>query len=411
MIPHSAPSCADESCMTQASSHRHPNHRPVIAHLLHRMDVAGAEVLAAELGRRLAATPGHPYRFLYLCLDGCGTLGEQLAAEGFEVINLNRRPGLDFALTARLRRLLADRRVDLVHAHQYTPFFYAAAARGVASRPAILFTEHGRHYPDVRRTKRVMANRLLLRRHDRVTAVGSFVKQALVTNEGFAPDRIEVIQNGIDAEPFAEAAESRQTVRDAVRRELDVPAETPLVLQVARFHPVKDHGTAIRAFAQVVTHEPEAVLALAGDGPQREAMQALVRELGIEGQVRFLGLRRDVPRLMRAADVFLLSSLSEGISLTLLEAMATPLPIVATDVGGNGEAVEHGVTGLLSPRGYAMALAANLVRLLRDAELRAAMARAGRRRFNEFFTQDRMHAAYAAVYQEMLTGRAVRRAG
>ncbi len=373
--------------------------RPVIAHVLHRLYLAGAEVLAADLARRMRGR----YTFVFFCLDEVGPLGEQLRGEGFAVLNLGRRPGVDRAVARRMRSLIAEHRVLLLHAHQYTPFFYAAAGRGLLrpGGPAILFTEHGRHYPDQRKLKRVLANRLLLRRRDRVTAVGEFVKQALVANEGIAAKRIEVIRNGID--PAAFAAGDRVAARAALRRELNLPADAAVVLHVARFHPVKDHATGLRAFAHAAKRAPMAVLLLAGDGEKRGAIESLARELGVAERVRFLGVRSDVARLVGGSDVFMLSSVSEGISVTLLEAMAASLPIAATAVGGNGEVVAHDHTGLLSPRGDADALGENLARLLNDADLRARFGEAGRARLLQHFTQQQMHDAYATVYDRMLS--------
>lgn len=370
----------------------------VIAHVLHRLQIAGAEVLAADLSRRLAGR----FRFVFFNLDGVGALGETLRGEGFEVIDLGRKPGVDRAVARRIAGLAKEHRVGLFHAHQYTPFFYAALSRGLFPRASgipILFTEHGRHYPDHRSTKRVLANRFLLRRRDRVTAVGEFVKAALVNNEGIAASRVEVVRNGIDPSRF-EA--SPPAARREVRAELGLGDGRPVVLQVARFHPVKDHATALRGMAEAVKALPDAVLLLAGDGDLRAALEVQAARLGIARSVRFLGVRRDVPRLMAAADVFLLSSLSEGISVTLLEAMGCELPIAATEVGGNGEVVAHDQTGLLSPRGDAARLGASLVTLLRDADLRRRMGAAGRARLLERFTQARMHARYAAIYDEML---------
>jgi glycosyltransferase involved in cell wall biosynthesis len=298
-----------------------------------------------------------------------------------------------------------------LHAHQYTPFFYAAMSRRLRAQPPVLFTEHGRHYPDFRRPKRVFANRFLLRQNDYVTAVGQFVKQAVIDNEGIAAQRIEVVHNGIAPQEFACPPDA---ARAEVRAELGLPAETPLVLQVARFHPVKDHATALRAFAKVVqdaaalpspdSRSPAAlpVLLLAGDGDARPAAQTLAEQLKLGDRVRFLGVRQDVARLMAAADVFLLSSLSEGISVTLIEAMATALPIVATDVGGNGEVVRHGQTGLLSPRGEPAPLADNLLQLLRDSDMRQRFGQAGRRRMLAQFQQEQMHARYQRIYDKLL---------
>ncbi len=383
--------------------------RPIIAHVLHRLYLAGAEVLAAALGRRLGRPDdaAAPYRFIFLCLDEIGPLGEQLRAEGFTVIDLARRPGVNLAVARRIVAACREHRVALLHAHQYTPFFYAAMSRAwptrlgpiIRPRPPILFTEHGRHYPDFRRRKRIWANRLLLRRRDRVTAVGHWVGRALVDNEGLAASRIEVIHNGIDPEQFTPADES---ARRAARTALGIGPEQPVALQVARFHPVKDHATAIRAWAQVTKAVPDAVILLAGDGELRQEAEALGRELGVSETVRFLGVRDDVATLMAAADVFVLSSLSEGISVTLLEAMASGIAVAATRVGGNGEVVAEGETGLLSPRSDPESLAANLASLLSDPARARQMGRAGRQRLLDRFTQRQMHQAYADLYRTML---------
>jgi L-malate glycosyltransferase len=369
--------------------------RPSVAHVLHRLDLAGAEVLAADLARKL----GERYRFVFLCLDGVGPLGEELDSQGFDVIDLKRRPGLDRSVARRLKDAVREHHIGLLHAHQYTPFFYAALSRRFASSPPILFTEHGRHYPDQRKLKRILANRWLLKPTDRVTAVGRFVARALTENEGIASERIDVIHNGIDPDAFPPAD---QATRARARRMLGIDGRTPLVMQVARFHPVKDHHTAVRAFARVVEQVHDARLCLVGDGEQRQATEALSAELGIHDHVDFLGVRDDVDSLLPAADVFTLSSVSEGVSVTLLEAMATGLPIAATDVGGNSEVVEHNKTGLLSPRGDDRALADHLTDLLQDPAKRRAFGEAGRARLLDRFTQDRMHRAYARLYARLL---------
>ena len=370
--------------------------RPVIAQMLHKLYVAGAEVLAGDLARKLADR----YRFVFFCLDEIGPLGEQLAGEGFDVLDLHRKPGVDWSVARRLARLTNKHGVDLLHAHQYTPFFWSALSRVPRTRPPIIFTEHGRHYPDQRKVKRVLANKVLLRSGDRVTAVGQFVKQALVNNEGIADQRIEVIYNGIDPTPLD--AQQAAKARVEVRAQLNLAPDQPVALQVARFHPVKDHATSIRAFAHMAGQIPDACLLLAGEGEKRSESQALATKLGVADRVRFLGERDDVPQLMAAADLFVLSSLSEGISLTLLEAMAAGLAIAATDVGGNREVIAAGESGLLSPRGDDRALAANLAALLSDRDRRTAMGRAGRKRLLDTFTQRQMHDHYAALFKQLI---------
>lgn len=370
------------------------NNRPTVCELLHSLTIGGAEVLAADLARRLADR----YRFVFICLDELGRLSQQLEAEGFEVQCLDRRPGIDLGCMFRLARLWRRQEVDLVHAHQYTPFFYAACTRLWRGRPPILFTEHGRWYPDYPRRRRMLFNRLMLRGRDRITAVGEAVRDALVRNEGLPRHRIRVIYNGVDGERFAPKPERRLPVRQS----LGLMETDFVIVQVARLDYLKDHITALRTMARLASQAPEAKLLLVGDGPKREVIEAEIKAQHLEGAVQMLGTREDVPELLWAADVCLLTSISEGIPVTLIEAMAAELPVVATKVGGVPEVVLQGQTGLLAAAGDDAALADCLLRLVRDAELRRRFGQAGRRRAEEMFSQRLMHQQYADCFDEML---------
>src|SRR5438105_6718745 len=191
-----------------------PPREGTICQLLHSLTLGGAEILAARLARQLQDR----FSFVFVCLDQLGTLGEQLRGEGFAVHVLERRSGLDWRCAFRLARLLRREEVHIVQAHQYTPFFYALLARLLYRRPAVLFTEHGRHFPDFRRRKRVLANRILLEGRDRVVSVGKAVQEALIRNEGLAPERVQVIYNGIDLAGFLNG----QDLRARVRQELGI---------------------------------------------------------------------------------------------------------------------------------------------------------------------------------------------
>jgi L-malate glycosyltransferase len=365
-----------------------------ICQVLHSLQVGGAEVLAARLARQL----GRSYRFVFACLDELGPLGQQLRDEGVAVHVLNRRAGLDWKCPWRLARLLRRERVDLVHAHQYTPFFYALAARRLYRRPPLLFTEHGRHHPDYPRRKRMLANRLLLEARDRVIGVGQAVRQALVHNEGIPDHRVGVIYNGVNLAPFSNSRPDRS----AVRREIGVGADDLVLLQVARLDYLKDHATALRTLAQLRPQRPNARLILVGEGEERNAIEELIQKLDLSANVRLLGLRSDVDRLLAAADVFLLTSISEGIPLTLIEAMAAGVPVVSTNVGGVPEVIEDTQTGLLAPAGDDAALAGNVLRLISSLEWRSEIVRRARQRANQIFSEEQMHQAYRKLYQEML---------
>jgi L-malate glycosyltransferase len=368
--------------------------RLTVCQVLHGLWVGGAEVLAARLARQLSGS----CRFVFVCLDQLGSLGQQLRNDGFPVHVLNRHPGFDWSCSRHLANLLRRERVDVVHAHQYTPFFYGMMARLLYRRPPVLFTEHGRHQPDYPRRKRSIANRLFLRRHDRVVGVGEAVRQALIQNEGIPADRVGVIYNGINLAPFAKGTPDRA----ALRREIGVGAQDLVIFQVARLDYLKDHATAIRALAHVVQRRKDAKLVLVGEGPELGSIQEVVRRFQLESNVRFLGLRTDVARLLSAADLFLLTSISEGIPLTVIEAMAAGIPVVATRVGGLAEVVADGQTGLLAAAGDDVGLAQHILHLAANPALAQQMGQCGKVRAQQAFSEDQMHGQYVQLYQEML---------
>jgi glycosyltransferase involved in cell wall biosynthesis len=366
-----------------------------VSFVVHVMQVAGAEMLVAETIRRLH---GQILPTVF-CLDAVGPLGERLRTEGLaDVVCLGRRPGRDWRVAWRMARELRDRGIEVIHAHQYTPFFYAALARVLAGgMPRLILTEHGRHYPDVVSPRRRMLNRLVLDRlAHAVNAVCGFSAASLTRMDGFSAERIEVIENGIDLARYNPAAD-----RPGLRRRLGLDPARRYVANVARCHPVKDQAMLLNAFAQVAGTCPDVDLLIVGDGPLRPDLERLAGRLGLAGRVLFLGVRSDVPDILQAADVFALTSVSEAASLTLLEAMASGLPVVVTAVGGNPEIVREGHEGLLVPRGDAPAAATALLRLLDGPAAAAALGAAGRARVAERYRLDQTIAAYERLYRRL----------
>jgi glycosyltransferase involved in cell wall biosynthesis len=365
-----------------------------VAFVLHAMQVAGAEVLVKEtiqqLGTRIQPT--------VLCLDAIGPLGHQLQGQGIDVICLDRKPGRDWRVAWRLAKELRQRRIDVIHAHQYTPFFYAALACALTGfRPRLILTEHGRHFPDTVSPLRRAVNRLLLDRlADAVNAVCRFSARSLSRLDGFAGGRIEVIENGIDVQRYEPVGD-----RTSVRKCLGLEPGRRYVANIARHHPVKDQVTLLRAFATVAAECPDADLLLVGDGPLRRDHELLVEDLELTARVKFLGVRSDVPDILKAVDVFALTSVSEAASLTLMEAMAAGVPVVVTAVGGNPEIVRDGREGLLVPRGDAEATATALLRLLHNPGAAAAMGAAGRTRVHQRYRLEYTIEAYAKLYQRL----------
>ena len=347
----------------------------------------GTERLIRDLADRLR----HDVRMAVVCIDEAGAWGESLAASGIPVTALERRPGFRPSLGKRIATIAARHGADVIHCHQYSPFVYGCLARLL--RPArLLFTEHGRLADAPASPKRHAANRVLRLLPDRVFTVSEDLKQHLV-REGFKPDQVEVIYNGIDIGPAPGCAE-----RSAARRALGLPADAFVAATVGRLDPVKDYPGLVRAFAEVARRRPDARLILIGDGPERLGIEQAIAEHGVTGAVLLAGHREDVRTLLPAADVFVNSSEFEGVSLTILEAMAACLPVVATRVGGTPEIV-GATTGVLVPARDSGALASALLALASAPDTRRAFGEAARRIAVERFSLERMIQQYLAVYR------------
>ncbi|QJW97377.1 glycosyltransferase [Frigoriglobus tundricola] len=365
-----------------------------VAFVVHLMQVAGAEVFVRETIRRL----GPRIKPTIFCLDSVGRIGEELIAEGVDLECFGRKPGRDWRVSRELAAAIRRRDIEVVHAHQYTPFFYTALAKPLCGfRPKVILTEHGRHYPDRVSPARRAVNRLVLDRlADAVTACCRFSAEGLTRTDGFAGARIEVIENGIEIDRYGPPAD-----KALAKREVGLEPARRYLIHVARHHPVKDQATLLRGFAQAASTLPDLDLLMVGDGPLREELEALARELRVPERVKFLGIRTDIPELMRAADAFALTSLSEAASLTLLEALASALPAIVTNVGGNPEIVRHEREGLLFPRGDANGCADAISRVFRNPELAARLGAAGRERAVERYQLDRTVEEYFRLYSRL----------
>jgi L-malate glycosyltransferase len=367
-----------------------------VLHVLHTLARAGAEQLVYEMA---TANRSH-METAAVCLDREGPLADQLRNEGFAVHCTQRAEGLDRSQIGKIAGIIREFRPHVIHCHQYTPFFYGTLGRPRGNGGRILFTEHGRHFPDVVGWKRRWFNRLFLSgRAAHITAVCDFTRQRLIEKEGMPADRIEVVYNGVDVDRFASLPSPSKAKQD-----LGLPPDKLVILQVGTFRAVKDQPTAIRAFAHVLRTFPEAIMVFAGDGPILDECRKLASDLHLDNSVFFLGSRQDIPQVLAAADLMLMTSLSEAHSVSLLEGMAARLPIVATRVGGIPETVVDGQTGLLAPAGKPEDMARCMVRLLGDPDARRSMGQAGYDRVKTQFLRSRMHRRYLEIYREMAQG-------
>jgi sugar transferase (PEP-CTERM/EpsH1 system associated) len=368
---------------------------PLVVHIIYRLGVGGLENGLVNLVNRM---PAERYRHAVICLKDATDFRARFE-RAVPVYPLRRPEGRDFGRHPQVYRLLRRLRPAIVHTRNLAALECQGAAR-LAGVPVRIHGEHGwdvfdpegenRRYLWLRRACRPLVQRYIpLSRH---------IEGYLLDRVGVPERKISRIANGVDTAVFRPAAPGEAS---------PVPGGAGRVVigTVGRMHGVKDQLTLVRAFLRLLAARPEARervrLVLVGEGPLRAEARALLDGAGAGGLAWLPGERSDIPEILRGLDVFVLPSRAEGISNTILEAMATGLPVVATRVGGNGELVADGETGRLVPRDDPAALAAALAGYLDDPALRAAHGAAGLRRVRESFGLEGMVDRYLAVYDEL----------
>ncbi|MFC1668290.1 glycosyltransferase [Chlamydiota bacterium] len=358
----------------------------------HSLGVGGAEKVIVNIARNISK---EKYVFYFICLDFLGDIGNRLKQEGYTVEVLERRPGWDFRIVKLIHDFILENSIKIVHAHQYTPFFYSALACRKISEAKLIFTEHGRHQPDKVRWKRSLFNKIYERKITAITAVSEFSKKSLVDYERFKDKKIQVIYNGIDEKKY-----SGEFDKERIKKTLGLSNITPIIGCIARFSPVKNQYYLLNAFKLVLQRIPHAVLLMVGDGELLEEVRVLSQKLGITSNVRFLGRRDDIPELLNILDVFTLPSIAEATSITLLESMASGIPSVVTAVGGNVEIIHDKKTGILVPLDNPQMYAEALIMLLENPEKRKIIGMNARAYMMKNFTLDKMIKNYEKLYHE-----------
>ncbi len=332
------------------------------------------------------------------CLKEAGEFARRIENPAVQVHEMGWRRGTDCYLPIRLAKLFRQTRASIVHTRNAEAFFYGFVGAKLAGVPALVHSEHGRSFND--RQLRLTAQRVMTRFTTAVFTVSAQLKSDLVRYTGIPPGTIDVLHNGVDLDRFvSHDADARNAQREA----WGVGPGDLVIGSVGRLAAVKNHALLLRAVAGAGL---PAYVVLVGDGPERTALGTLAETLGIADRVRFAGHSDGVQRQLAAFDVFALPSLNEGMSNTLLEAMAAALPVIASDVGGNLEIIRDGIDGLSFPSDDEKALAQCLARLCGDPGLRAHLGRGARDRVAASFSIRAMVERYEALYQRVLSTKA-----
>lgn len=360
-----------------------------VMHVMYALQPGGMEFGVVKLANGL--DPARVRSSICSTRPAVGNMTSYVAA-AVPVFELERRDGNDPALIWRLFRLFRRERPDVVHTHAWGTLVEGLVAARMAQVP---FVVHGEHGTLQLRGYQARVQRLVWGRTTRVLSVSKKLAERMAAQTGFPPARITTIQNGVDVSRFSPA------LRDAARVELGLPPGTLAIGTAGRLVPVKDHANLIDALALVRNRGGAFTALIAGEGPLRAETEARIAERGLVGQVRLLGQRTDIERVFAALDVFVLPSSSEGLSNTILEAMASGAPVVATNVGGAEELVDERRTGLLVPRQDPDALASAIQWMEADAIRRRDMGIAARAKAETAFSLDRMLKAYDALYLDL----------
>lgn len=353
--------------------------RVKVCHISLTLKTGGLERLLADFAR---CHDRAGYEMEFIAIREIGRFAEIIRETGCQLHQL--APARRLGQIRQLVRIFRDRQFDVVHTHNTYPHLYGSIAARWAGIPVVIQTRHGQR--SGHGWKSALQYRWAAKLVDRVVAVSEDAAQLTVASDGVPAAKVQTIWNGIDLDDF----------------DYRGPAQTPTAISVARLSAEKDFPTLLRAVRLTVDRVPDFRLKMVGDGPERAKLEALCQDLNLSPQVEFLGDCRNVPELLSSGAFFVSSSLTEGISLTLLEAMAVGLPVIATAVGGNPEIVVQNETGLLVPAGHPQALADAMIEMCQQPSRWRELGLAGRARVAKEFDVRRMVADYQQLYSRLL---------
>ncbi|MDD4588559.1 MAG: glycosyltransferase family 4 protein [Heliobacteriaceae bacterium] len=371
--------------------------RPIrVLHIIGGGEIGGAEIHILDLARHLSPLEMD----FYLCCLFPAPLLQRAQQQGINAVAVAMRSKLDVFCLWQVFQVVRRLNPEIVHTHGVRANLVGRLAAKMAGVRHTVTTVHSvlaHDYPDnTARWLNYRMERLTAGLTERFIAVADFLKKSLCA-QGIPAEQIVVIPNGIDLAKF-EAGEGRQ----AVRMELGIAPDAPLVGMVGRFHPVKGHKFLVAAAQEIVKLNPAVRFLLVGDGIIRAEIENDIKERHLEPYFVFTGFRDDIAAIYRALDILALPSLSEGLSLTLMESMYCGCPAVASAVGGNPEIIVDGKTGLLVPPGDSLGLAAALLRLVENPGEAQRLGEAARKTIEERFTVKRMAERTQVVYRQLV---------
>lgn len=372
-----------------------------IGYIVHTFDMGGIERSVARLANGLDRARFLPVVF---CLNRSGEAAGWISASDVQIVELHKRHGNDWRVVGRLAKALRQQRVDVVHSHNWGTLLETVLARRWAGTPRHVHAERGTLFGSVKLTGwqrhlRVPAARWAMLQADQLLTNAQSISGRMQNVFGLTPAQIEVIPNGVDLPGGAAPAGAR----DEVRMQLGVSAGAVVVGSVGRLVDVKDFGTLLAAVGQLVGAGRDIHLLLVGDGPRQQALVEQADRAGVAERLHLPGQQENVGHWLAAMDVYVNSSVSEGMSQSIVEALAAGLPLVVTDVGDNALLAGRGgePNGLVVPAADATAMAAALQTLVEDLALRRQFGRRSLAAHGENYSVAGMMGRYHALYERL----------
>lgn len=367
------------------------NKKISVTHIINSFEIGGLEKLIYYFIKELDRGLIEPS---IIALEDKGELKADFESLSIHMISLNKRPGTDWAIIPEIVRNIKTIEPDIVHTHNLGAHFYGSIGSLLTHGSfAKIHTQHSP--PDDFGMMKMIKHRFLDRRNDHLVCVSNEIKYFL--EKKWKPRcNLLTIHNGIMAQ------EANSQCSGKIKMELAIPQNGKIIGHVGRLVPVKNQFLLLEAFYKVCNRLSETYLILVGDGPMMKELSFSAEQMGIADQVRLVGYREDVLDLLSSFDVFVLSSLSEGLSVALLEAMSVGIPVIATDVGGNKDILQAGHNGILVPTKDSEKMAEEIFKVLTDTKLSSSLGRAAMKTVRTEYSMSRMVGAYMDIYSKAL---------
>jgi len=363
-----------------------------ILYVIWSLEMGGAERLVVSLSEGLDRKRFEP---LVCCLNHPGALAERLVTQGIPVVALHKRPGLDFSVIPKLVSLMQKEKIRIVHTHLWGANVWGRIAAWLSGVPVCIATEHG--IQEWRGPFHHLIDKILSPLCHRIIFVAETVREEFCRKTGVASQRCTIIPSGIDTTRFSPAGDGLRN-----REAIGLSPEGKIVLSVGRLAPEKRQDLLLKAMEMPKISQTDLSLVVVGEGEEKEKLLRLKDTLGLNGRVQFLGERENIEGIYRSADLFVLTSSREALSLALLEAMSTGLPVIVSDVGDHSRLIRDGENGFLVPAGDTKAFSEKILFLLNHPEEAKQIGTEARKTVLSRYSKERMLQDTEKLYEELL---------